>query len=469
VRIAAVLLALGFSAAAAAAAPSLPRPVADALKRAAVPLDAVSAIVEPVEGGRPLVALNAEAPMNPASVMKLVTSFAALDLLGPAFRFHTDVLLAGPLDDGILKGDLVIRGGGDPQLTYERLWQLAHALRSRGLREIRGDVVIDRGYFAPAPFDPGRFDNEPRRGYNVGADAFLVNFDAVQFAFTPGADGVRVSAEPDLPNVEVASRVHAAPGPCGWWRKDITYDVQPNGLLALVSFAGSMPVECGEKRLSLAVLEPAAYTEAVLRWVWSEAGGTLRGKVLAGTAPTDARPFYSAASEPLAVLVRDMNKYSNNVMARQIFLALSSERLGTPGTEAASGKLVRDWLASRHIDATGLAIENGAGLSRDDRISAASLAALLRAAWASPVMPELASSLPVFAVDGTLKLRPATGAAGRAHLKGGTLNGVQSAAGYVLDAKGRRWIVVMMVNHPNGNAAQPAIDALVEWTHGEAR
>jgi D-alanyl-D-alanine carboxypeptidase/D-alanyl-D-alanine-endopeptidase (penicillin-binding protein 4) len=188
-----------------------------------------------------------------------------------------------------------------------------------------------------------------------------------------------------------------------------------------------------------------------------------------GAAPSGARAFYSAASEPLAVLVRDMNKYSNNVMARQIFLALSAEGLGPPGTEAASAGIVREWLASRRIDATGLAIENGAGLSRDDRITAAALAALLRAAWASPVMPELAASLPIFAVDGTLKLRPGAGAAGHAHLKGGTLNGVQSAAGYVLDAKGRRWIVVMMVNHPNGNAAQPAIDALVEWTHGEAR
>jgi D-alanyl-D-alanine carboxypeptidase/D-alanyl-D-alanine-endopeptidase (penicillin-binding protein 4) len=446
----------------------LPASVTQALRDAAVPQTAVSALVEPVDAGPALIAHQPRVPMNPASVMKLVTSFAALDMLGPAFRFHTDVLTAGEIQEGVLKGDLVIRGGGDPKLTYERAWQLAHALRSRGLREIQGDIVIDRGYFAPGAFDPGRFDNEPRRGYNVGADAFLLNFQAVQFTFIPDGAAARVIGEPDLPNVEIASRVKLTNEPCGWWRRDIKYDVQQNGLLALVTFSGTMGADCGEKRFTLSVLDSAAYTESLLRWVWSEAGGKLTGKVRAGTAPADAKLFYRADSEPLAVLVRDMNKYSNNVMARQLFLALSAER-GGGGTQAASAAIVREWLASRGIDATNLAIENGSGLSRDDRLDAAMLASLLRAAWSSAVMPELVASLPIFAVDGTLKLRPATGAAGHAHLKGGTLNGVQSAAGFVTDAHGKRWIVVMIANHPNANAAQPAIDALVEWVYDGAR
>ena len=455
-----------FLAAAAAAAPhGLPKPVLQALARASIPAVAVGAIVEPVDAGVPIVANQAGVAMNPASVMKLVTSFAALDLLGPAFRFHTDFLATAPIVDGVLDGDLVIRGGGDPKLTYERLWQAAHQLRARGLREIRGDIVVDRAYFAAsAGFDPGRFDHEPRRGYNVGADAFLVNFGAVQFTFTPEGEGVRVTSEPELPNIEVASRVRSVPGVCDWWRKDLRYDVQQNGMLALASFSGTIPADCGVRRFTLAVLDPAKFTESVLRWTWSEAGGTLRGKVRAGPTPIDARVLYSADSEPLAVLVHDMNKYSNNVMARQLFLALSTEKAAMPGNEAASGELVRAWLAGRHIDAAGLRIDNGAGLSRDDRVSAATLASLLRAVWQSPLMPEIAASMPIFAIDGTLKGRPATDAAGHAHLKGGTLNGVQSVAGYVLDKHGRRWIVVMMVNHPNGNGAQPAIDALVQWT-----
>jgi D-alanyl-D-alanine carboxypeptidase/D-alanyl-D-alanine-endopeptidase (penicillin-binding protein 4) len=197
--------------------------------------------------------------------------------------------------------------------------------------------------------------------------------------------------------------------------------------------------------------------------VWSESGGVLRGRVRAGATPTEAALFYRNESEPLAGLVRDMNKFSNNVMARHVFLALSAEKGTGPGEEQASEHIVREWLKAKGIAANELVIDNGSGLSRDARASADTVAAVLRSAWSSPTMPELAASFPVLAVDGTLKKRGTAAAAGRAHLKGGTLNGVQSEAGYVLDADGKRWVVVMMMNHPNANAAQPALDALVAW------
>jgi len=449
----------------AAYARDLPAPVREALARAAVPLTAVAAVVEPASGGHALVSHRATEPMNPASVMKLATAYAALDLLGPAFTFHTDVLATGEIKGGILEGDLVIRGGGDPKLTYDRAWQLAHQLRARGLREIRGDIVIDRGYFAPLAYDPAKFDSDPRRAYNVGPDALLVNFQAVNFTFSPDGEGVRVSAEPDLPNVEIASRIRVTRGACGWWPENIRPEFTENGLIATVVFTGTFPAECGERSRAFAVMDSARFTESVLRWVWSEAGGVLRGKVRAGAAPPEAKLLYRHESEPLANLVRDMNKFSNNVMARHIFLALSAERSGLPGEARDAERVVREWLREKKIEAPELSIENGAGLSRSDRLSAATIAALLARAWASPVMPELAASLPVLGTDGTLKTRRAAEAAGHAHLKGGTLTGVQSVAGFVLDRSGRRWIVVMIVNHPNANAAQPALDALVEWVH----
>jgi len=457
-----------FLALAALAAPlqarEMPAGVAAALARARVPQSAVAIVVEPVEGGRALVAERAAEPMNPASVMKLVTSYAALDLLGPAFTFHTDVLLEGALAGGVLDGNLVIRGGGDPKLTYERVWQLAHQLRARGLREVRGDIVIDRGYFAPVRHDPALFDKDPRRAYNVAPDAFLVNFHALDFTFIPEGDAVRVSADPDLPNLEIASRIRVAPGPCAGWPGGIQQEFTEMGLVATVVFSGSYPASCGEKHRALSVFDGERFTESILRWAWSEAGGVLRGKVRAGTVPAQAKLFYRSDSEPLANLVRDMNKNSNNVFARHIFLALSAER-GMPGEAGASARIVREWLAGKRIEARDFAIENGAGLSRSDRISAGAIAALLRSAWSSPVMYELASSLPIFATDGTLKSRPGAGAAGQAHLKGGTLAGVQSVAGYVLDREGKRFAIAMIVNHANANAAQTALDALVEWVH----
>ncbi|HUJ00339.1 MAG TPA: D-alanyl-D-alanine carboxypeptidase/D-alanyl-D-alanine-endopeptidase [Usitatibacter sp.] len=441
----------------------LPATVRDALAADGVPLSAVAVRVEGVDGRPILLSQREHAAMNPASVMKLVTSEAALDLLGPAFRFRTDVLLDGTLKDGVLEGNLVLRGGGDPKLTYDRLWQMLHRLRARGLREIRGDVIVDRGYFAPAAYDAAAFDERPRRAYNVAPDAMLVNFGAVDFTFIPGDDAVRVVAEPDLPSLQVTSRLRLVPGSCGEWRHDVRFDVHDEGMVATVAFAGAYPESCGEKSWPLAVLGPQRYFESLFRWLWSEVGGKLSGKVRDGATPAGALLFYRERSQPLAVLLRDMNKYSNNVMARNLFLALSAEPDGGAGDAQRSAEAVRGWLASKGIDAPELALENGSGLSRGERVSAATLAALLREAWAGGSMPELAASLPIFAVDGTFKDREGAQSQGRAHVKGGTLDGVQSLAGYVLDRAGRRWIVVMMINHPNANRAQDALDALVEW------
>jgi D-alanyl-D-alanine carboxypeptidase/D-alanyl-D-alanine-endopeptidase (penicillin-binding protein 4) len=446
-----------------ALARDLPAPVETALAKAGVPTSAVAVVVEPVDGGAPIVSHRASAAMNPASVMKVVTSHAAFDLLGPAFTFKTDFLVRGELSNGVLQGDLAIRGGGDPKLTYERLWQVAHELRARGLREIRGDVIIDRSYFTPVPHDPARFDNDPRRAYNVGSDAFLVNFQAVNFKFVPLDGAVRVVPEPDLPNVEIATQIKLTKEPCGAWRRQITHDIVENGLVATVVFGGSFSQDCGEKTWPLSLFDGPRFSESVLRWVWSEAGGVLRGKVRAGTVPTDAKLFYRNESEPLASIVRDMNKYSNNVMARQVFLALSAEKGSGPGEAQASERIVREWLKAKGIDASEIVVENGSGLSRDARASAGTIASVLRSAWASATMPELMASFPVLSVDGTLKKRGLAPVAGRAHLKGGTLTGVQSEAGYVLDNDNKRWVVVMIMNHPNANAAQPALDALTAW------
>jgi len=259
----------------------------------------------------------------------------------------------------------------------------------------------------------------------------------------------------------VASRLKVVGGECGAWRREVKYDIQDAGPTASVSFSGVYPAECGERTWPLAFLDAQRYFESAFRWVWSEAGGRLAGRFRMEATPPGAWLLYRNESEPLPVLVRDMNKFSNNVMARHLFLALSAEQ-GTPGNAQASAAIVRTWLASRHIDDSSLVLENGSGLSREERASAQLLARVLAEAWRAPYMPELAASFPLLGVDGTLRSHPRA-AQGGAHLKGGTLTGVQSAAGYVLDASGRRWIVVMVMNHPNANAAGAAIDALVQW------
>ena len=190
--------------------------------------------------------------------------------------------------------------------------------------------------------------------------------------------------------------------------------------------------------------------------------------MLDGAAPVGVKPSFELKSPALAEVVRDINKYSNNVMAQQLFLSLALQRQpGVPATAEAARAVVRDWLVARVGELPpGMHLDNGSGLSRETRLSAALLARLLQQAWGSATMPELVSSLPINGLDGTLRRSRAT--PGRAHLKTGSLRDVAGVAGYVLSDSGRRYVLVAVINHPNANAARPALDALVQWSLRDA-
>ena len=171
---------------------TLPRTVQAALKRAQIPADALSVFVAPAPPGQaPRLDWQSTAPRNPASVMKLVTTYAALDQLGPAFVWRTPLYLDGVIDNGAFRGTVYIRGAGDPKLVSERLWLLLGRLAGLGVRVIVGDIVLDRTAFALAPHDPGAFDGEPFRPYNVGPDALLINYNSQVLGFQIGRASCR--------------------------------------------------------------------------------------------------------------------------------------------------------------------------------------------------------------------------------------------------------------------------------------
>jgi len=451
-----------------AGAQSLPASVEQALKRAQIPLSGVAAYVQDVDGGRPLIAHHAAQAMNPASTMKLVTTYAALELLGPTYTWKTEAYAGGTLEGGVLRGDLILKGYGDPKLTLEKFWLLLRRLRALGLREIHGDLVLDRSYFEAAEYDPAKFDAEPLRAYNVGPDALLLNFKAVRFQFVPDADRkiVTVIAEPRPAGLEFSAAVRATEGVCDDWRAGIKADFQSNGGSAKASFAGSMPAACGERYWNASLLAQPNYVHGVFRQLWEELGGTLSGTWKDGAVPADARLLATGESASNAELVRDINKFSNNVMARQLFLTLGAEVLKLPGRSDRSTQVVRAWLAEKKLDFPELVLENGSGLSRQERISAEHMGRLLLEAWRSAVMPELMSSLPLVAYDGTMRRRLRfESIAGQAHIKTGSLSDARTLAGYVLDQRGQRHAVVLFINHANAAAGQPAQDALLQWVY----
>jgi len=467
----ALIVATALASGSASPAEHLPAPVSSALRAAGVPAASAAVFVQEIGASRPLVAFNAGNPMNPASTMKLVTTLAGLELLGPTYRWKTDVWAAGPLRGDALEGDLVLRGQGDPKLTVESFWLMLRALRARGLREIRGDLVLDRGYFAPVDQDTGRFDGEPLRPYNVPPDPLLLNFKAFRFTFVPDPDSrtATVAVEPRSALLRLASSVRLSEGPCNDWRARLKAEFNGSGGEARASFAGTYPSSCGEKTWNVALQSHPNYIYGVFRQLWEEMGGVLRGTVREAPTPESAKLFYSHESPALAEVVRDMNKYSNNVMARQVFLTLSAEAAGPPARADRSVQVIVAWLARIGLDFPELAMENGAGLSRGDRISARSMGRLLLSAFASPVMPEFIASLPLVAYDGTMKRRlKSETVAGQAHIKTGSLSDVRSLAGYVLDSRGRRYAVVFFVNHPGAGATQAAQDALLEWVYSGA-
>ena len=474
--LAALLLAGGASDVALAAPPprtlpattetrALPRSVDAALARGNVPRDAMVAWVQEVDAARPRLAWQAEKAVNPASLMKLVTTYAGLELLGPAFTWSTPVWLQGTVVEGVLTGNLVVKGTGDPKLVLERMWLLMRRVQQLGVREIRGDIVVDRSAFVPGETNPADFDGEPLRPYNAGADALLLNYRAVLLTFTPdpGRGVATVASDPPLAGVRVDATVPLTSGPCEDWRGGLRGELDDP---ARMHFAGTFPVACGEKVWPLAYADPKSYNARALAGMWAEGGGRLSGVVRDGAAPP-LTPSFELRSPSLAEVVHDINKLSNNVMAQQLFLTLGATQRGA-GTPEAAREVVREFLRSHVGDRTaGVAVvANGSGLSRDSRLSAALLGRLLQSAWSSAVMSELMSSLPVAGIDGTLRRAKAT--PGRAHLKTGSLRDVVGVAGYVLADSGRRYVVVGIVNHANANAARPALEALAEWAASDA-
>ena len=437
----------------------LPREVEAALRQAQVPREALSVVVQEAGASRHLLAWQPDLGVNPASLMKLLTTYAALDLLGPAWSWTTPVWLQGSVRQGVLDGNLVIKGSGDPKLVPERQWMMWRRVQQLGVREIRGDIVLDRSAFSAPAQDPADFDGEALRPYNVRPDALLLNYKSMTLTFTPDpARGVAtVGLDAPLDGVAVDASVPLSSAPCNDWRSALKPDF---GVPARVSFSGSYPAACNEKQWPVAYPEPGRYNERALLGLWRDMGGKLGGTVRDGLAPSSP-PTFELTSPTLAEVIRDINKYSNNVMAQQLFLTLGLTLRGNGNPDAARDVLQR-WLAERCDPACAdVVIDNGSGLSREGRISARVLGQLLQMAWASPVMPEFVASLPVSGTDGTLKRSRA--AAGRAHLKTGSLRDVAGVAGYVLAPSGRRRVLVAIINHPNANAARPALEALIDW------
>jgi D-alanyl-D-alanine carboxypeptidase/D-alanyl-D-alanine-endopeptidase (penicillin-binding protein 4) len=464
------VLVAGAAAAPGAGAQALPAAVADAMRAAAIAPHEYGVAVLPLDGRPALVSHHAQAAFNPASTMKLVTTYAALSLLGADYRWTTSILLRGRIDGDTLDGDLVLRGGGDPKLVIEDMTELVARLRATGLRTIRGNLVIDDSLYDVGDLASEKFDGDPSQPYSVRPHAALMNFKATRFVVRPSGGAVSIELDPPLAGVPVVNEVKLVRGACRFGAPGLAIRDAGSEERPTIRVGGAYSASCGEQSTMVAVLNHRQFIHGFFGAAWQQSGGVWAGRTVVESGVEASLPALVQWTSPrtLADVVRDINKFSNNVMARQVMLQTST---GTaverqPATVERARRVVAGWLERRGLRSPELVIDNGSGLSRQERIAPAALARLLVDASRSEQAAVFAESLPVVGVDGTMRHRLRNDpVAGRAWIKTGSLNDVRSIAGYVDAASGRRYAVVMLVNGPRAGGSGAAQDALLRWVH----
>lgn len=480
------LLFLPAKAKAQAAPHALPAVIEQLMKQSGLPPSALHLTILPARLGEPVLAFQELEAVSPASTMKLVTTQVALDQLGPQFRWKTQFFSSVPVIKGRLKGDLIIKGGGDPDLTWEKFASILRQLRQQGLRELRGNIILDRSYFQPQrpELNAPAFDDNPDAYYNVIPDALLIhsNLTAIKLS----ADQHQIQAQLLTPShdIQLRQQLKLSNAPCNQWKNGwrtpqikIEEDVANDPTRQIeIALQGNFPRHC-QTTLYLNLLERNAYIAKLFRALWTELGGTWKGKIIDGSVPDSATSLFTHESATLADTLKIVNKASDNVMARIVFLTLGAEAVAEAKIESATEQTTQDsqqrashvvsrWLEQQGIDATGFSIENGSGLSRTDRISTQQLAQVLRRAAESNWYPEFATSLPIVGIDGTMQKRLKDSVAqARSRIKTGYLKNALAIAGFVRDTQGQDMIVVAILNAEELTVAQgkPLLDGIINW------
>lgn len=446
----------------------LPPEIERVLSAHKIPATDVSVLVQPIDASEPVLRHLATEPRSPASVMKTITTWSALEILGPAYTWPTEVYYLGDFDGRKLHGDLALKGYGDPYLVEEELWKLLRALRRSGLEEIDGDLVLDDGFFdvSDEP-EPGAFDGQPYRTYNVVPSALMVNFKAVTFQFLadPAHARVRVATDPVLANLTVRNNLALVDGPCGGYNNGVEFNHANADTLAEVVLDGKFSRRCNGYTMSRTALQHDTYAFGLFETLWREVGGQFKGKVRKGVVPETETPALVWRSHPLGEVVRSINKNSNNVMTRDLVYTLGAELGGAPGTREKGVAAIRLFLAQRGLDVSSLTMQNGAGLSRDERASAELLVDVLRAAYASPYAPEFVASLSLGGIDGTTRGRFGHAGESLMHVKTGRLDHVSALAGYVHAASGKTYVLAAIMNSEDAHRGpgQEFEEAVVRW------
>ena len=466
---------------------TIPQAVATSLERNQIPKDAVSISVMEIESARPgkhlaknILNWRSTEAMNPASTMKLLTTLAGLDILGPQYRWRTNIYTDGAIRQGTLKGNLYLQGTGDPKLIPEELAKLMKSLQALGIQKIDGNLFFDRSAYAPNVMEHNTIDGEALRAYNVPPDPLLYAFRTLSFQLGKSrtADFIDITYTPALSQLKIDNQMQLVDRPCDNWKSNIRFNLDPEGTTKtdqplVAQFSGALPSACKGVNYNVVALDANTFLTQGFATAWEQSGGTWTRTPVGknGNVPLAARLLLQFEGINLSDDVLDINKYSNNVMARQLLLTLALEKMGKPATTANGELVIQSWLKQNGLDFPGLVIENGSGLSRNEAITAEQMNQLLLTARNLSTGDVFYNSLPIAGTDGTMRNRLMTQLRKFLHLKKkpeariktGSLADVRSISGYVMSKSGKLYAVTSFINHPNAWRGLEAHDQLLSW------
>jgi D-alanyl-D-alanine carboxypeptidase/D-alanyl-D-alanine-endopeptidase (penicillin-binding protein 4) len=433
-----------------------------------LPSNSLSVYAVNIDTNEVILSWNSSTPMNPASVMKILTTAVALDRLGPTYRWHTDFYLNGSLDNETLDGDLIIKGFGDPYLTAEKIWGMLKDFRKRGVRNITGDLLLDDSHFSHPSYAPGVFDNEPLRTYNVGPNALMFNFKAIEFHVEVDIKNnrVNITQDPKLENLSIINKLIPIEGDCEGFQRGIR--IVPNKVFNKLTFTGTFPDACKDFSLYRSMLSHNEYTYALFKDIWHQVGGEFSGNWRNIKFEALDEPFFSHDSETLAQVISNINKHSNNAMTRNLLLTLAAERYPLPATQKKGRMVIDEWLEDKALNRAGFDYDNGAGLSRHSRLTAEQIVEILLDVYKGPFMPEFMASLSLSGLDGTMLERFSDGElTGKLHVKTGMINHVSSIAGYLYSKDGKRFsfAIIQNFNDIHRGYGEEVQETLIRWLY----
>ena len=411
-----------------------------------------------------LVGLHNERKLfNSASLAKIITTYIGLKELGPDFSWQSDFYYTGDIVGETLKGDIIFKGTGDASFSVEDLEGMIRRIQRKGINRIEGNLLFDSTYFGEIP-NGVTFDNDPMRAYNVLPSAISVQSNTINFRFNSKKNKVKIEATPNIKALKIVNNVKTTREKCLSWREKLIYETKANEQQNSLIFRGKFSKKCKVKEIDLAMLDWQIYFYHTFKQKWLDNGGWFNGSFIdtSGTLDDD-RLLVSHYSEPLSSLIRDTNKYSLNLMSRNLILTVIANKNNVQPTEEMVNPYIKNWLSKNKIDNEGLFIDNGAGLSRDIKISINQFLMILQNIYYDPMMPEIISSFPIAGIDGTLKKRMKNSPIRmNGHFKTGSMNEVSAMAGFFLNNDKEMNIFVFMMNGKKANMSQNFQEALIE-------